>query len=204
MPRTLITVPIKEAAAAKTRLAGDLTPAARVRLVDLLFRRTLDVVQPLTGAAVDLAVITGCPRAASVAEARGLRVIAEPPGAGLNGAVCEGARRAEAEGYDRLCVIPADLAAPDPADLLRLLASRAAVTVVPSTDLGTNALLIAPPGAITFHYGPQSAQKHLRAAEARGLTTCLMPLDSLSFDIDTSACLARAIQTAPEIAEICA
>jgi len=201
--RTLIVVPMKDPAASKTRLADALSANARARLVRCLYRRTLDVLAPVANdAGAGLAVITASGDAADLARDRGVRVIGEPS-AGLCVATTEAARIASAS-YDRMCVIPADLAAPAPEDFRKLLNSRADVTVCPSTDQGTNALLVAPPDAIRFQYGPRSALLHLQQAEARRLTTCLMPLESLSFDIDTSSCLTRAMRSVPEIADACA
>ncbi|MEM9342348.1 MAG: 2-phospho-L-lactate guanylyltransferase [Pseudomonadota bacterium] len=200
--KTLIAVPMKDPAASKTRLTDALSDTARTRLVHCLYRRTLDVLSTVaTTAGADLAVITASPSAAALAKAKGVRIIPET-GTGLCAATTEAARTATI--YDRLCVIPADLAAPAPEDFLTLLSSTTAVTVCPSTDQGTNALLVSPPDAIRFQYGPRSALRHLQEAEARGLTTCLLPLDSLSFDIDTSPCLTRAIRSVPEIAKACA
>lgn len=202
---TLIVVPIKDAARAKTRLADHLGADARARLVEHLYKRTLDVIGPVAKAAgAELAVITSSDEAAKLAHTRDVRVIAERDDDGLNAAVSAAARVAAREDFERFCVIPADLATPDPKDIEALLTSSAAVTVCPSTDLGTNALLISPPDAISFHYGPRSADLHMREARARGLNATLLPLESLSFDIDTSACLSRAMRAAPELAKVCA
>ncbi len=99
-------------------------------------------------------------------------------------------------------MIPADLAAPDPADLARLLCyghDRNRAIICPATDLGTNALLVSPPTAIPFLYGPNSAIRHLRAAEQAGLNPILLRLDSLQFDIDTAASLERAMRDVPDL-----
>ncbi|MEM9969781.1 MAG: 2-phospho-L-lactate guanylyltransferase [Pseudomonadota bacterium] len=198
MKKTVIVVPMKDPAASKTRLAGALDGPARARLASLLFSRTLDFLAEVaceTGAAC--AVVTSSDTAKGMAEAAGFTVIDEPANSTLNGAARRAARWAEGQGYARLCLIPADLAAPRRADVLALLASEADVTVCPSADRGTNALLLAPPTAIKFHFGPRSAARHMKAAQ--GLDARLMPLDSLSFDIDTTDCLARAQRLVPEL-----
>ena len=43
----------------------------------------------------------------------------------------------------------------------------------------------------------------IRAAERAGLTPVLMPLASLSFDLDHSSCLNRAMTIDPEIKAVC-
>ncbi|MEM8593149.1 MAG: 2-phospho-L-lactate guanylyltransferase, partial [Pseudomonadota bacterium] len=194
---------MKDPAASKTRLADSLDEGARVRLARLLFKRTLSFLAPIaikTG--VDLSVVTESASAAQLALEHGFAVISEPEDVDLTGAVTAAASWAETHGFQRLCVIPADLAAPMETDLLRLLESPADVTICPSVDLGTNALVVSPPLAMNFHYGPRSSVRHREAAESRGLCPVIMPLESLSFDIDTSACLKRAVAAHPELAVV--
>ena len=202
--KTLIAVPMKDPALCKTRLADSLSTEARKDLARLLYRRTLDFLAPLAeDGATDVAVVTGEGEAADVARSCGMQVITEDAPGSLINAVETASAWACAQGYDRLCVIPADLVAPIQNDLRRFLNSTAAVTICPSSDQGTNALLVSPPDAISFHYGPRSALAHFSAAERAGLTPVLMPLASLSFDLDHSSCLNRAMTIDPEIKAVC-
>lgn len=205
MTKTLIAVPMKDPSVSKTRLEATLPHTARMRLVRLLYRRTLEFLRPVAEAhGAGIAVVTGSQSVAALAQTCDVRVIREPEYSGLNAALTHVARLASEEEYQRLCIIPADLAAPAPEDVHALLQSQTDVTLCPSTDDGTNALLLSPPEAIRFRYGPGSAHLHIRHAEAEGLTTSLLPLESLSFDIDTSSCLSRAIRSVPEIERACA
>ena len=213
--KTLITVPMKDPKLSKTRLSGGLSDAARSRLARLLYRRTLDFLHPIaektgdymmpdlmrTGA--DLSVVTGSAVAGEMARSRGVAVIADPDPCTLSEAVATASCWACRRGYDRFCVIPADLIAPRSSDLMRFLESPGVVTICPSADQGKNALLVAPPDAIGFHYGPGSARAHFKAAQAVGLRPVLMPLDSLSFDLDSSDCLHHAMEAAPDIRAVC-
>ena len=52
---------------------------------------------------------------------------------------------------------------------------------------GTNALLLAPPGDFTFHYGPGSFRAHLAEAEARGRAVQIVLAPGLRFDLDTES-----------------
>ncbi|MEX0287210.1 MAG: 2-phospho-L-lactate guanylyltransferase [Paracoccaceae bacterium] len=201
MTRTLITVPMKDPSTSKTRLSGALDDTARIRLARLLFQRTLEFLTPVGDqAGADLAVVTGSDTVTALACQAGFSVIAEPDHTTLTGAVTHAAEWARAQGYDRICIIPADLAAPLQRDVLIFLSSDADVTICPSTDRGTNALLVSPATAIPFRFGPRSALLHRAEAEALGLDVRLMPLDSLSFDIDTTACLTRAATQVPDLA----
>ena len=55
------------------------------------------------------------------------------------------------------------------------------------TEDGTNALLLAPPGDFTFHYGPGSFHAHLAEAERRGRPAHVIPAPGLRFDLDTES-----------------
>ena len=197
----LLVVPMKDPAASKTRLSATLSAGERRRLACLLFRQTLNVLlQTRKSAPFDLAVVTGSGEAAAIAREMGVRVIDEGRETTLTGAVSQAADWAVAQGYASLCIVPADLAAPDPRDVEHLVTSGLRdkrALVCPSTDLGTNALFVAPPTAMPLAYGPRSAMRHLEIAERAGLNPALLPLESLRFDIDTSDCLERAMREVP-------
>ena len=204
MTRTLIVVPMKDLFASKTRLAGTLSNSARNKLVHLLYEKTLNFLIPIAAMEkVEIAVVTKCKYAKKIAEKLSIQIIEEPSNLGLSDAILHSAITAKARGFDRLCVIPADLAAPQASDLTAILNSKAAVTICPSADLGTNALVVSPPDAIPFRYGSRSSLSHLHEANEKGIRAQVMKLDSLSFDIDTNKCLARAKRVVPEIAGVC-
>ena len=52
---------------------------------------------------------------------------------------------------------------------------------------GTNALLLAPPGGFTFHYGPDSFRAHLAEAERNGRAISIVHAPGLRFDLDTES-----------------
>ena len=205
MTKTLIVVPMKDLSASKTRLSGTLSNSARTRLVSLLYQKTLNFLIPVaTLEKVEIAVVTNCKYAKNIAKKLGVQIIEEPSNLGLSDAILHSAITAKAMGFERLCIIPADLAAPLESDLIAMLNSKAAVTICPSNDLGTNALVVSPPDVIPFRYGSKSSLSHLQEANQKGIRARIMKLDSLTFDIDTNKCLARAMQVVPEIAGVCA
>ena len=180
----LFIIPMKDPAVAKSRLSEVLPDAVRARLAMALFRRTLGF---LAKAQPGMDVLVVSESEAIEAEATGLFLRQQSQG--LNNAVTEGAAWAVERGYRAICVLPADLADPSKEDLARLLALGDGVSIAPAHDGGTNALLVSPPDAISFHYGKGSCLAHQRAAE--GLACTIMPLESFRYDIDTSADLAR-------------
>ncbi|SDF38877.1 2-phospho-L-lactate guanylyltransferase [Limimaricola pyoseonensis] len=191
--KRLAVIPMKDPRHAKTRLSFALSDGQRARLALGLFRATAARLREAADgleAQVDLAVVTGSPVIRDVAAALGLRVIDDDGAGALSGAVETAARWAERRGYEALCVLPGDLADPDPAELARLLAfpiGGDAAVICPAKDLGTNALMVPLPCPFGFAYGPKSTVAHRRAAEAAGLRPVVMPLASLRVDIDTAA-----------------
>ena len=203
MTKTLIVVPMKNLSASKTRLAGTLSNSARNKLVRLLYEKTLKFLIPIAAVEkIEIAVVTKCKYAKTIAKELDVQIIEEPSNLGLSDAIFHSAITAKAMGFERLCVIPADLAAPLASDLIAMLNSEAPVTICPSSDLGTNALVVSPPDAIPFRYGSRSSLSHLHEATEKGIKTRVMKLDSLTFDIDTNKCLARARRVVPEIAGV--
>lgn len=202
---TLVLVPMKDPAASKTRLAGRLKSGERQRLSQHLFRQTLLMLrQAQRLAEFDIAVVTGSGKAQRIADQHW--VIVEPEDAGLNGALEHAAGVAMRSGYRRLCVLPADLAAPVATDVAAFLLEQEGVDLrlCPSWDGGTNALLVSLPCGFEFAYGRGSARRHFERATAAGLVARFEAFHSLRFDIDTRDCLDQALRFIPDLAEVVA
>ncbi|MEM7519615.1 MAG: 2-phospho-L-lactate guanylyltransferase [Pseudomonadota bacterium] len=203
----LVVVPMKDPFASKSRLSDTMSVPQRAALARLLFRQTLRVLAQAKEAwdHFDIAVVTASDAAAEIAAAVGVPVLTEGAPSSLSKAADRAAAWAAADGYKALAILPGDLAAPEPGDICRFLRhgmKTGQPVLCPSTDNGTNAILVAPPGAIAFQYGPNSAIHHQRALEAAGFAPILMPLESLRFDIDTSACLDSAAAQDPALRAI--
>jgi 2-phospho-L-lactate guanylyltransferase len=188
-------VPLKALAAAKTRLAPALTPAARRDLAARLAASVCDacVACPAIDAVVLLA---GDDDAAAVATGRSVTVW-RPPACGLSAALAE-ADAAYADAGATL-VLAADLAGVRAAELTGLITAGArgpAVVLAPTADGGTGALLRRPAGVIAPAYGPGSAAAHRAAAAAAGARLVCWWSPWLGHDVDEPADLA--------IAEACA
>jgi 2-phospho-L-lactate/phosphoenolpyruvate guanylyltransferase len=87
-----------------------------------------------------------------------------------------------------LLVVSADLPLLQPANvetMLALAANEPTMVIAPDRhQLGTNVLLLRPPGAIPFHFGPTSLADHSRDATARGVTVTLYQSIGTAFDVD--------------------
>lgn len=190
MASTWALVPIKRFAVAKSRLEGVLTRAECTTLAAHMAR---DVLRAL-GAAPDItgiAILTNEPDLAALSEAATARLIPEA----ADGDYCATLGAAAAElgraGARHLLVLPADLPTLSAGDIQGLLAAHTAapphqVTICSATrDGGTNALVLTPPTALPFLFGPDSARRHLLAATSRGLAARQLELPAFARDIDT-------------------
>ena len=205
-PRILIIVPMKDPLAAKTRLSGVVSAVNRRTLAKALFSRTLELLNSIKAAdseaLVDFAVVTRSDEIEREATLKGAIVIKETSSNDLCAALQTAANWAQAHKYRAICILPADLIAPDPTEIRALIdraGSDPCVIISPSDDYGTNALLVSPPTAIPFCYGKRSSSKHYLAAKERCIQPVVMPLESLRYDLDASSDLDYLIQVIPEL-----
>jgi 2-phospho-L-lactate guanylyltransferase len=200
---------VKRFGAAKRRLAAGMDDARREALVAAM----LDDVLAAIGAARSIEhtiVVSSEPRATERAAAAGAEAI-EDPGetasrhsrgetsdaaqsrAGSHGhsdAALAGIARAEERGATCVVLLPGDCPLLDPRELDRLLTGVPAsyVGVVPDRHgLGTNALVLSPPGAIRPSFGEGSRRRHVAAAREAGIPFGVEELASLALDLDTPA-----------------
>lgn len=196
-------IPVKQLRDSKRRLANLLSPEARAELISHFLYNLLTVLNDSQG--IDcILVVTGDPAVMELAEKHGARLLEEGMAAGLNAAVTSGVGLAAKSGATAVLVLPADLPYVRVEDIERMLAplaqrrfsspdnrtpspgSMMAVTG-DETEEGTNALLLAPPGDFSFHYGPGSFQAHLDEARARGRIAHVVNAPGLRFDLDTES-----------------
>lgn len=204
--KRLVVVPMKDPCLSKTRLSGELSGPARAVLARNLFQRSLEMLSALREeigkSGLDLVVVTSSAEIRQIAYGFSVAVLEEPQPCSLNGALEYAAAWAAGEGYDSLCILPADLAMPTRAEVLQLLTTPLdphQMVLCPAQDMGTNALLMALPAQIPLQYGVRSFVKHFQSAEAAGLNPMMLPLSSLKRDVDTSRDLALLLDHAPEL-----
>jgi 2-phospho-L-lactate guanylyltransferase len=190
--RAAAIIPVKRFDAAKQRLAPELDPEVRERLVRAMLDDVLDATTAST--ALDrVIVVTGEPYAAGAARAHGAEVIDDPDDGGHSPAARLGVKRALELDMDVAALLPGDCPLLDAdeldATLVRLSAGR--VAIVPDRHgTGTNALLLAPPDAIEPAFGQGSRARHESLARSAGVDGRVEPLASLAPDVDTAADLA--------------
>ena len=117
----------------------------------------------------------------------GAQLLSEPAGIDYRQALGDVAAGLAAQGVRNLLVLPADLPTLSAADVTQLIESHTGgISLCPAArDGGTNALLLSPPTAIPFLYGPDSAKRHLQAARTMGMAARHTELAGFARDIDT-------------------
>jgi 2-phospho-L-lactate guanylyltransferase len=201
--------PVKPLGEGKSRLAGVLSPAMRADLM----RQWLGHLLACAGACSFLAgsiVVSRDGQVHTMARAAGAFALAES-GHDLNLALDQARQAAMARQADAILVLPADLPLLTVADIEQLyslavggaqsgnpLAPRhpegtrpasgapfgPGIVIAPGRNGGTNALLLRPPMAIDFAFGPGSFQRHSDLAAAQALPCRVYDSPTLAFDID--------------------
>ncbi len=188
-----ILIPMKNPKCSKQRLAEVLVPKEREALALNLFRNTLSFLKrhfPNT----PVIVVTPSQTIASIAYNFNAQTVLEPDACsleatGLNDAVSHGARACMALGYSAQLLIPADIIDLDVAEFKQLINSprdARSVTLCPSRDGGTNALLSSPPDVIDFQFGKNSSVHHLNSAKALQVQWRELKLAKMALDLDTA------------------
>ena len=193
-------VPVKEFTGAKQRLAAMLSPEQREVLAATMLE---DVLAALAGAQrlAGILVNTVEPRAVALAERYGARVLTDGARDGHTGAVNGMARALAAQGHAML-TLPGDIPRVTSAELDAVVAScqpAPSFTIVPAHDeLGSNAVLCAPPAAVPLRFGDDSYFPHLAAARRSGIEPTIVRLPGIAMDIDHPADL-RMLLRAPRM-----
>jgi 2-phospho-L-lactate guanylyltransferase len=192
-------VPVKDLVNAKQRLVPALSPAERRELARAMLEDVLEaLVAALPGSVV---VITTDPEAQALARAGGAECWIESANRGHTAAVAFAQEQAAARGVTRFLTVPGDVpcvTADEVATLCAALDAAPGVVFVPSrSGVGTNAALLAPPGAMPLTFGEPSFANHLEAARAAGLSPRVLELPGIGLDVDGPDDLAVLLQRGP-------
>jgi 2-phospho-L-lactate guanylyltransferase len=187
--RTIAILPIKRFGAAKQRLSGLLGADARQALVQAMFEDVLASLRQIDSLDA-IVVVTANPAAERVARAEGVAVLEDSEETGHNEAAGLGIAYALEHGFERALLVPADTPLVDTGEIEQLLrdaaSDRSGLVVIPDRHgAGTNALAIAPPGALAPSFGPGSRARHERLAATAGISCRVAAVPSLAVDVDT-------------------
>ena len=192
--KTFVIIPVNPLDEGKSRLAGVLSDVERKALNRSFLKHTLTVVQEVPGAAHTI-VVSRDGDVLAEAAACGAQSVPEPEDGGLNPALHAGRAAALLQGAEAIVVLPVDLpllSADDVRALIAPVGDRPGVRIAPDErGSGTNALLLAPPGGMDFHFGPDSFSAHIAAARDAGLASSIVHIGNICFDVDTPDDYAR-------------
>jgi 2-phospho-L-lactate/phosphoenolpyruvate guanylyltransferase len=181
-------LPVKRFAEAKRRLGSGLDDERRVALVAAMLEDTLEAISAARSIERTI-VVSGDPRAQEIVATAGTaEVLPDPADEGHVVAALAGIARAEVEGAECVVLLPGDCPLLDPKEIDSLLTGvpSSYVAIVPDRHgTGTNALVLAPPGAIEPAFGEGSRDRHVAAARAAGVPYAVEELSSLALDLDT-------------------
>jgi 2-phospho-L-lactate guanylyltransferase len=212
-----IIVPVKRLEDSKSRLAPVLPEAARRSLTLSLLATVLDVVrQAQVHLPAFAVVVSPDPQVLDLAQAYGLQALLEvdaaaggqeddaataldgPDDRNLNRALDQATGWAAARGASSVLVLPADLPLLTLAEVRglweasqQLYASQAMVIAPDGREQGTNALLVRPPGVISYQFGPGSFRRHCALARGLGMAWHIFRSARLGLDVDVPDDLQR-------------
>jgi 2-phospho-L-lactate guanylyltransferase len=186
---TLAVLPIKSFDAAKQRLAERLPAGNRRALAQAMCADVLLALRR-SKAVDDVVVVTSELNASALASGHGVEVVDDPEEAGQSAAALRGIEVAIEKGADRVLLVPGDCPALDPLALDALVGADRGeepnvVIVADRHGVGTNALLLSPPGVIEPAFGEGSFERHRDRADAAGVRFIVEDVPSLALDVDT-------------------
>lgn len=180
-------IPAKSHVLSKSRLAVCLSRQQRIDLSRWLLQRTLRLVRPLV---FQVIVVSSDKKLLREIQDQDVCALAEDT-PGLNSALTQASEFASSRGASGILVLPADLPRLEEADIeaiLRFGAASPAVVIAPCRHgTGTNALLLRPPHAIPFAFGPNSFSAHNNLARIADIQPIVYRAPNVALDLDTPA-----------------
>lgn len=194
-------VPIKPLLRSKSRLSKVLSRDERAQLSERLLMNTLRVLRDVSGIDRTL-VVSRDSQALSLARDFDARTVTERGHPELNKALERATIVAQSYGVSGVLVLPADLPLLTPEDVEKILApvgEDPIVVIAPDREgVGTNALLVAPPGLIEYEFGTDSFNKHVARARQSGARLEICNLPNLGLDLDEPGDLELLRQERPD------
>lgn len=179
-------IPVKTLATAKSRLAPYLSQHQRESLVLDMLHHVLHVLLD-SGLHERVSVVSPDPRVLAQAKTWGAQALMEEQ-KGHNSALQAAALREQASGATAILTVSADLPLLCTSDIQALIEQSKQHQVVLGSSLdnsGTNALLVCPPLALPYLFGPDSLHRYLDASRQKHLSSVVLRRIGLAFDLDT-------------------
>jgi 2-phospho-L-lactate guanylyltransferase len=179
-------IPVKTLREAKSRLAPYLTETQRAMLVLDMLRHVINVLQA-SKSLETISVVSPDPHVLQQVQAWGARALVEEA-QGHNPALTAAAQKEQVSGATALLTLSADLPMLQAYDIQHMIeqSHHHQIVLAPSYEgTGTNALLVRPPLAVPYVFGPGSLQRYQAVAQQRHLSNTLYTSRGTTFDVDT-------------------
>lgn len=179
-------IPVKTLSEAKSRLAPYLTRTQRATLVLDMLRHVIDVLRG-SKSLETISVVSPDPNVLQQVQVWGVRALLEEA-QGHNPALTAAAQKDLASGATALLTLSADLPLLRTYDIQQMIeqSRHYEVVLAPSYEgTGTNALLVRPPLAVPYVFGPGSLQHYQAEIQQRLLSSTLYISPGTRFDVDT-------------------
>jgi 2-phospho-L-lactate/phosphoenolpyruvate guanylyltransferase len=203
---TFAIIPVKPLAAGKSRLATQLSHRDRLRLNRFLFDRTLATATEYPGADRTI-VVSRSDEVLDMARSRGMIILREAGGTGLNAALGQATRMAMTLQAGAVLVLPVDLPLTTPDRLRAVVEDHAGPVLVLVPDRhgsGTNLLYQRPIRLTVYQFGSRSIDRHSESGSAAGLRVIVRRDPTLGLDIDVPNDLAEWMERRRFLAPGCA
>jgi 2-phospho-L-lactate/phosphoenolpyruvate guanylyltransferase len=177
-------IPVKRLSEAKSRLSTRLSSQERARVVAALLRRTVGVLKDAD--AIDRIGVATEER--ELVDSLGM-VDWLPDMGGLNPSLVHGASWAMDMRARSMIVLPCDLPLLERSDIHALLDSswtEPGMSIAPTQDGGTGAILLSPPHVLAPAFGPDSFRRHIQQARAEHISVRTVVRRGFSHELDTT------------------
>jgi len=189
-------VPVKPLRRGKSRLSGVLTEDERTALNFYLLEHTLETLKA-TPEIEHTLVVSRDPAALTLARNHQARTVQEDGSPQLNLALTRATLVVQTFNPFGLLIVPADLPLITPQDIRGMLEfvqkktdppappNQPVVVIAPDRQrLGTNGLLVCPPGIIQYDFGPGSFERHCARARKIGARLEIYENPAFALDVD--------------------
>jgi 2-phospho-L-lactate guanylyltransferase len=182
----ILLIPFKSLATAKQRLAAALDQRQRSALAEAMLRDVMTAAAEVK-TRMDVALVSGDPRAREMAEEFGFLLIEDSRNDGETAAIELATMWSESRGYDTTVVVPGDIPLITAAELHRVLdvAPAEGAVFVPAYDRrGSNCILRRPASLVPLRFGNDSFGPHCEAMKGTGKELVILELPGIGLDVD--------------------
>jgi 2-phospho-L-lactate/phosphoenolpyruvate guanylyltransferase len=184
--RGILLIPVKSLTTAKQRLASALDQVRRSQLAEAMLRDVMTAASGVLGR-IEVALVTGDPRARLLAGEFGFLVIEDQRNESETAAIEMATAWCEQRGYDTTIVVPGDIPLITSEELRRVFdaAPVEGAVFVPAYDRrGSNCILRRPASIIALRFGNDSFLPHCEAMRKTGKELMILEMPGIGLDID--------------------